>query len=167
MEVEGGMARVMVPADVFIEGKFPAVCAKTGAPADRWLAVRANYLPGWSWLLLLFGILPFLIVAAFATQRLTGMVPVSSRAADRLRQARLFRIAAFVAALGLAVAGAVADQVWLWQLAVAFLFACVLTYLLEVAWSVGGRLDPSARWVQLTGVHRDFAASVDASTRRG
>ena len=60
------MARVRVPTARFKAGDLPAVCAKTGKPADGWLEVEAMRVPSWIFLLLLFGGLPALIALLFA-----------------------------------------------------------------------------------------------------
>ena len=68
-------------------GHLPPLCAKTGEPADGFAKVVSNSTPSWTWILLLFGILPFLIVHYFTTVRIVGLVPMSDVA---LRRGRAF-----------------------------------------------------------------------------
>ena len=60
------------------------MCAKTGGPADGYAKVEFSSTPGWTLILLLFGIFPFLIAHAFASVRVDGLVPLSSVAQRRI-----------------------------------------------------------------------------------
>lgn len=53
--------------------------------ADGFTKLRVSNLPGWTWILLLFGIWPFLIAAYFATRRIDALVPMSGLALRRVR----------------------------------------------------------------------------------
>jgi hypothetical protein len=60
---------VDLPAQAVIAGAVPEVCARHGQPATRRRrTVFRSHTPKWTYLLLLFGVLPFAIVA-FALQR--------------------------------------------------------------------------------------------------
>ena len=61
------MPRARVTLERFQSGAFPDVCAKTGERAEYLGRVEASRTPDWPCLLLLFGILPYLIAAAFST----------------------------------------------------------------------------------------------------
>jgi hypothetical protein len=66
-------------------GRLPHVCAKTGEAADGSARVEFSSSPGWTLILLLFGILPFLIAEHFSRVRVVGLVPMSDVALRRLR----------------------------------------------------------------------------------
>ena len=81
------MARAAVTVEDLENGHLPAVCAKTGRAADGYATIVFTSTPGWTWILLLFGIVPFLIARYFSTQRIAGLVPMSDLA---LRRGRAF-----------------------------------------------------------------------------
>ena len=161
------MARVWVPLAAFKQGDLPPVCAKTGRPAQRWLVVRATTLASWAALpLLLLGIVPLLVALAVAP-RVDGMVPLSVSADNLLRRARIARWVL------LALTGTLVVAWWLGldlpavQLILAPLIMTLVLYGVEVAWSVGARLDHALDGVVLSGVHPGFrsaVASADTTT---
>jgi hypothetical protein len=154
------VARIAVRRDAFKEGKFPAVCCKTGRPADvsrRW---EFSNTPGWTWILLLFGIFPFLIATAFVTERFSGVLPLSTPAESRLVVAKrlvwLFGAAAVAFfALGLTSYDAVIP------IALAFAGLCVITIAIRSFLSPNANLD-GRDVVILSNVHRDFVAACHA-----
>jgi hypothetical protein len=154
------MATVAVRIEDFKAGTLPRVCVKTGAPAVANPDLTANRELGWTWILLLFGILPFFIARAYAGHRVKGFVPMSRRA---LRRARLFDLVtavAFVLGIALAVAGAAVGQPWLtWSGVVLFGLAVLATVFgTWFAWPSAVLDDEGA--VLLSFVHPDFAGAV-------
>jgi hypothetical protein len=68
-----------------LEGsRLPPVCAKTGEPTDGYAKMEFSSSPPWTWILLLFGILPFLIAHFFASVHVVGFVPMSDVAQRRV-----------------------------------------------------------------------------------
>jgi hypothetical protein len=142
-------------------GTLPPVCAKTGVSADGYTKIRFSSAPTWTWILLLFGIFPFLIAQYFATVRVEGIVPMSEVAQRRVTVFnRLF--------IGLVALGAVIIVVG-WALdteavviltglatMIAAVFAMVLTlpFVLPSSAVMG-------EWVQLSFVIERFAAELD------
>jgi hypothetical protein len=160
------MARARVATARFRAGGLPPVCAKTGEVADGWVVVHADRLPGWIFLLLLCGVLPFLIALAFASQQVSGLVPLGARANQRLRRGRMIRWAMLLLGLALvAVALVSASRVAWWAVSV-LLVGALVVYLLEVVWSVGGRLEADGEHVTLTGIHPAFRSALRADTAR-
>jgi hypothetical protein len=154
------MATAWVPLAAFREGDLPPVCAKTGEPAQRWLLVKASALPSWALLpLLLLGVVP-LLVALAVSPRVAGLVPLGVRADQRLRRARAVRWTLLAFAVAVVVAQGTRTLEVTVELAVVPLLAAVALYLVEVAWSVGGRLDRSLDGVVLTGVHPAFRSAL-------
>ncbi|MDP9185128.1 MAG: hypothetical protein M3O29_05620, partial [Actinomycetota bacterium] len=97
------MARAAATVEDLVDGHLPPVCAKTGGPADGFATIVFTSTPGWTWILLLFGILPFLIARYFSSVRIVGLVPMSDVA---LRRGRAFTLTyrGFFALAGLVIA---------------------------------------------------------------
>jgi hypothetical protein len=168
---EPAVARVRVSLEAFRNGALPAVCAKTGEPADCLLPVRAAYTPRWTWLLLLFGgFWAFLIGRGFTTEETMGLVPFSQAALARSRVEGRRRLAA-------AVLGAVLLLGILYRVAWPFAFfggCALIAFLFGFGWisvgvrgasEVGAHLDPEARTVLLWGVHERFKQAVEDGQR--
>jgi hypothetical protein len=149
----------------FERGTLPAICAKTGAAPDRDLVLRVRTLSGWTWLLLLLGVVPYLVVRYFLTREVEIALPFSARAARRLARARRSRLISLVAGGSLLMVGAATHQGAVLALSAASLAAALVACAVELALSVGGRLDRSARGILLTGVHPTFRDAVDRRQR--
>jgi hypothetical protein len=159
------MARAWVPLAAFEHRTIPALCAKTGAAPDRELVLRARTPSGWVWLLLLVGVVPYLIVRHVLTREVEIALQVSERAARRLGRARLARLIALLEAVPLLVVWAATGQGEVLALSAVCLAGALGAYAFEVGWSVGARLDWSARGILLTGVHPVFRDAVDQRHR--
>lgn len=148
-------------------GTLPQVCAKTGVPTHGWAKIRFSSAPTWTWILLLFGIFPFLIAQYFATAHVEGIVPMSDVAQRRVTVFnRLF--------IGLVALGVVVIVVGWWALdteaavilvGLAILVAAVFTMFLAMP-SVLPSGAVMGEWVQLSFVHERFAAELDRFYRR-
>jgi hypothetical protein len=143
---------------------LPPVCAKTGRPADRFLAMRARTQAGWTWLLLPLGVLPFLTVRHFARE-VTIQVPLAERVLQQLEHLRLGGLVALLETVILAGVGLIAGCRHAVLGAVAFLAAAAFMGAIKAARSVRPRLDLSARTVVLSGVHPVFRDEVDRLQR--
>ncbi len=71
------MARAAATVHDLEAGTLLPVCAKTGAAADGSATMEFSATPGWTWMLLLFGVIPFLIAHAFSTVRVGDRVRLS------------------------------------------------------------------------------------------
>jgi hypothetical protein len=117
--------------------------------------------PGWTWVLLFFGFLPFLVIRFCAGERVEGRIPVTAHAFKRQRYASRAALASLV--LGpVAVVWGIADG----RFGIAwFGLVCVIGAavgaLLSEHWWVG--LLPARRRsnIVMTRVHRNFALAVD------
>jgi hypothetical protein len=153
------MATVAVSIKDFKEGTLPRVCVKTGAPAVANADITANREIGWTWVLLLFGILPFFIARALAGHRVKGYVPMSRRALRRARMFDLLTAGTFVLGIALAAAAAALGQSWLaWTGAVLIGLSVLAT--IVGTWFVwpSAVLDDEGA-VLLSLVHPDFASA--------
>jgi len=149
------MARVWIPIVTAELDALPAVCARTGEPADRFLALSARARAGWTWWLLPLGVLPFLVVRHFAPE-VTVLVPLASGAGRRFERLRFAGQLALVEAIVLAGAGLLGGSRDVLLAGFTFLGAAGLVRTLEVAHSVRATLDLSARGILLIGVHPVF-----------
>ena len=165
------MAAVTVFVDDAVRGRFPPVCAATGAPASRLVRVDSQ-VGGPSplvWLLLLAGppgwVLLVVLLACCRTESLSVSVPYSDEVLARARRVRRVR---WVSALVAVCAAAVAVSGWLllvsvWlTLALAAAMVAVVAHGVLVFDGVSTQLDASRRWVTIGGVHADFANAVRA-----
>ncbi|MFZ0919516.1 MAG: hypothetical protein WB807_12925 [Candidatus Dormiibacterota bacterium] len=167
---------VTVPVAYFEEGRLPAVCVMTGAPATSNLRRRYSTTPGWvgclffvSWLALLF--------AWVATRRsATGYLPASNAVAVRVqrrhdatvRLAALGGVAwiAIIPVSAITVLSPVAHPLGLAlgvAGSVAFICSGVASIMEGAALGVQGRIVEDgfgARWVQLRGVHPAFSRAL-------
>jgi len=136
--------------------RFPPVCAKTGLPAEVDVARTFVWVPGWTWILILFGIFPFLIARYFAARRVTVELPATAEVDGRRRNANIITTSICAGAIVLVVFSA-------WQqlsggyLLVGALLVAALVYRavrLYAHW-VGGYLQEET--LVLTRVHPRFA----------
>ena len=153
------MARTAARVEDFEAGRLPSVCAKTGEVADGFTAIAVTSTPSWTWLLLLFGIFPFLIARAFSATRVVGFVPMSEVALRRGRAFTwtyrgFFLFGALVLAFGWIIDMDVL-AVGVGALAAAIIFTSVGWLFV---WPTG-RLDGD--WVGLFHVHKRFARALD------
>lgn len=151
--VEVDRARFREGADV------PHVCVLSGREADGTTEFRLSYTPGWTFILLLFGILPFFVASWFAAQRVTLHLPVERAARDRLRGRRQLAAVGFAGGLAAVVGGLAMSSTVLTWAGVALALAGLLW--LAVAPNVPRwrpTTDPST--LRLGGVHPDFIVAL-------
>src|ERR1039457_1213489 len=144
-----GEDTVTVPANYFKEGRLPAVCVVTGAPATSNLRRRFGTTPGWvgclffvSWFALLIALVA---VATWIVIIPVALIPALAPAANPL---------------GLALAGAGL---------VALVGSAVASSLESATLGIQGRVVENgfgARWVQLRGVHSAFSRALAARLGR-
>jgi hypothetical protein len=70
------MAKVELSRDDAEDGRLPEVCMKCGAQSWKQKSRTFSWYPPWVGVLILGGILPFVIVAAVLTKRMTVRVPL-------------------------------------------------------------------------------------------
>lgn len=155
------MARVVVPTETLERGEFPPVCCKTGEPAERYVRWQFRDTPRWTWVLLPFGVLPFLIASAFTERRFDGVLPTSRWANDRARLARRMCWLFGLASIALIAIGTIQGVVSAFAIGAAFGVLWLVCIGLSFAWSPNAR--PRGQGVQLLNVHRDFVTAVDAA----
>lgn len=95
------VASVQVCESTFRVVPLPAVCVKTGTPTADALTIRGSAAPGWSWAMLVFGFLPWL-VANLATSK-PYAIEVPMRAVVWRRHRRVRRAALYLIGTGVAL----------------------------------------------------------------
>lgn len=172
---------VIVPAGDFADGRLPAICAVTGAPASANLRRRYAGTPQWVRVLFLINWAALIVAYLFMHLEVTGRLPVTAAIAVRVARVNQAGSLAFFAGIVAAILAAVAGSVlggtggtvavaMLLSLAViAFLAAFITTVLASHALGgIKGNVTKDGfgtRWVQLRGVHPAFVQAV-ADTRR-
>ena len=155
----------MVHATASVEdlksGHLPSVCAKTGEPATGFSTVRISHLPGWTWILLLFGIWPFLIAWFFATRRIDASIPLSDLALRRVRAYTLTYAVLGTLALALVFIGLFGEHPSLVWTGIITLLVTLL--FIAVGWlfvyPTGRFLDED--WISLSFVDERFATALN------
>lgn len=74
-----GSRGIELRRDVAGSGDLPRVCMRCGAPADELVSKNFSWHPGWVFVLLLFGVLPFIIVALMTMERTQVLAPMCAR----------------------------------------------------------------------------------------
>jgi hypothetical protein len=153
------LARAAATVEDLKEGRLPPVCAKTGEAADDYVPIEFNSTPGWTWILLLFGIILFLIARAFSTIRVVGLVPFSEVARRRRRAFNWLCVGFLLVSVVVLVIGIRTDTAVVLT-GVAMLIATALVALLGVPFVVPfGQV--VGDWVWLSFVDRRFADALD------
>jgi len=158
------MARAVITVDRLEHGDLPPICCKTGERTRLAVQRRHRVIPGWTWALLPL-VIPFVVVALLSTRR-TVMVsmPMSRRAARRLRTAeRLAAGCLFLAVLSalLILAGATGDLRLPWAVPGGLFALTALAYAASRMLWVGVDLSyTTARLVHLSRLHPRFAEAV-------
>lgn len=153
------MARILVRRGMFERGEFPPVCCKSGAHGDVYSAWEFSHMPRWTYVLILFGILPFLVASAFATVRLRGVLPISTPVQGRLKTARRWVWAFGIGAVVLGIVGMASSSPAALAPAAIALVAWLATVACVWVWSPNARLDADDV-VELTNVHRGFVEAI-------
>jgi hypothetical protein len=166
----GGNTEVTIWASQMRPGGLPAICVKSGEPADRWMKRRYATAPRWTLVLLLagvvlVGVLPYLIVRAIVSVKATGQLPFAAPVANRLRLLSAGGLVVLLAGVVLLVGGLTANSGAV-ALVGGLLFFLALG-LLIAAGAMAPRAEvriqpgvPNDRVVVLKRVHPNFAQAV-------
>jgi hypothetical protein len=152
-----------VAIDIRKLDELPALCVKTGVPTNTSRSQGFGDIPGWTLLLIFWGVIPFLIAAGFARRKVTVELPVSEDTLRRTRLVDLGSISGLVLGIGLLVTALLTGtSAWAW-------LGITLAGVTLVAGAVGrhlvwvsGRLEGEVLW--LYGVDPSFAQAVEPLT---
>jgi hypothetical protein len=136
------------------------LCAKTGVPTETAKSQEFADIPGWTLLLIFWGLIPFLIAAGFARRKVRVTLPASADTLRRIRFVDLGSVAGLALGVGLLMSALLTDEsAWAWggiTVALVTLLGGAVTR--RVVW-VSGRLDGDV--LRLYGVHPLFAREVE------
>lgn len=170
------MAEVRVPRADFEAGRFPPVCAVTGAPADGQVVCHFATPIGAKWLLLVLGVIPFVLVWAWTRRPITGEVPITeavfvearARSRQRARRASLLTLVAVVGGLLFSltepVIGATGPALGRTLSLACLAYWCwALVQVIHDRQIVRGHVDPDDGDIVLVDADPKFASAVDHS----
>jgi uncharacterized protein YacL len=160
------MASVSVFVDDAVQGNLPGVCLRTGGPANRLVKHESGVGGAGASLLLIFlgpvGWIALVILATWRREVLTVWLPYSDAAIAREQLPRQVRTAGLIGAVvSILLAVTMSSVAAIWVVLAVLCGVAALVANIVLYWGAPGiRLDASRRWVTLTNVHADFAASV-------
>jgi hypothetical protein len=143
------------------------MCCKTGGPAGGTIVLRTRAMPAWTWILLFFGVLPFLVAWVFAGVDLAGRLPISRDALDKASRVKQIGWGGGLIAAGTFIAALALDAPWLTPLAAAGLVIAVAAGVALWWYIPDARPLDQGRRVEILHVHRDFVDTVRAESRTG
>ena len=140
------------------DAELPDRCVKTNVPADgHQVQIRLGWHHPALYLLLLWGVIPYFIVAAFVRTSVTVRVGVSKDAFNSTRRWYIAFWLLVAGALGMCLAAIYLTSLLLWVV-LALLVAAVVVYLsgARIVWAT--RMGHGYVWID--GVNRDYLASL-------
>jgi hypothetical protein len=169
------MASIQLSRDEAEEGDLPDVCMCCGEPATVRKRYRFTAHPPWIYVLLPFGYVPYVIVAAVLTEHVRCYTLFCPRHKNHWRRRTLIIWGAFVAMLALiagsfALVGALSDQLSKATQNILFGSLCVGSVVLVLSWLISIPIiqvtaihpaNVSECWLTLKGVSPAFADAVD------
>lgn len=157
------MARITVAYDALERGQFPPVCCRTGDHTDHYVRLRFTDTPGWTWVLLPFGVLPFIVARLFVTTTYDGVLPLSQEAENRIKALARAALVAGVAGVASIVAGLLTSGSGLAVIGLALLGVGVVCVIAGTIASPDTKRDVARGAVELRNVHRDFVRTIEAA----
>ena len=128
-------------------GELPRLCAKTGVLTETTKRQEFGDIPGWTLLLIFWGLIPFLIAAGFARHKVTVDLPASDDTLRRIRLVDLGSVAELVLGIGLLVSALLTQEgAWAWAGIVAVVTLVSGAVARRIVW-VTGRLDGDVLWL--------------------
>lgn len=157
-DTDGDAMKTWISLEDLQTGDLPDVCVVTGEDADGLVDFTFRFLPAWTWLLLLFGVFPFLIATMFATQAILGEVPVRAEILERYHRRRRAGLIAASAGIVMLATALIAWQEWLAATGTLALFVGIVAS----RGFIGGRPDKAGVWVNVSRVHPKFVQALEA-----
>lgn len=157
------MARITVAYEAVQRGQFPPLCCKTGVHTDNYVRWRFVYSPRWTWVLLPFGIIPFIIARMFVTEEFDGVLPMSPKVVRRLNRLRLLTPIAGLLGIAGIVGGALVATTGLAVAGVVLLAIAALCLLAGTIMSPDCHRDLDRGAAELSSVHRRFVQTIEAA----
>lgn len=159
------LAETAVALQDFRENRLPPVCVRTGRPSSTTIRITYDSIPGWTAVLLPFGVLAALLAATFSQVRVGGALPMSRSVTRRWQWlTRLRRISGWLTVSLFVVGGIAASEALLWA-CIAALVVFVLSGAVVLLIVPPGRPDTDSGILKLKRVHPAFAAAVEGRSR--
>jgi hypothetical protein len=139
---------------------LPGICVKTGVPTTRTRSQEFAEVPGWTLLLIFWGVIPFLIAAGLARRKVNVDLPATEETLRSTRRVDRGSILGLVLVVGLLAAAWITRETGLVIAAAALLLVTLFgsSIARRLVW-VTGRLEDDVLW--LYGVHPTFAREVE------
>jgi hypothetical protein len=115
---------LVVPEIAVQTGDLPRICVISGRPTDNFVKMRWSWAPAWTYIFVLAGILPVLVIRYFAGTRSAGFLPIHRDVQRKRRRQGVLAVLGFLGGLAVFIAAAALSS--------------GLTALLGVALIVGG-----------------------------
>src|SRR5262245_12945514 len=84
------MATIRVMRDEAGGDDFPDMCVRCGEPTEERSWQTFAWMPGWVWIFLFMGLLPFLLAALFTRKTMTVDVPVCHQHRNHWRDRKMY-----------------------------------------------------------------------------
>ncbi len=162
------MATVQVPAHWLAQNYLPPICARHGGPATS--AVTRKFStrpPGWSYVLILIGVLVFVIVVMALQYSLSTALPACAECRQDRRRFIGYALSGWVAAIALTVVSFTTTSGALIVLGLLAVVGALVFSFVGDSFRVSGHVSADRGWVNLKGVHATFAAAIDNAVRPG
>jgi MFS family permease len=156
------MARITVATEALTQGQFPPVCCKTGVHTDDYVRITFVETPGWTWILLPFGFIPFLIARLFVTTEFDGVLPMSPPFVRRMGRLRRVAQIAGVAGVGCLIAAMFVstELAVLGFVLIGIAAACLIA---STIMAPDAKRDVGRGAVEIKSVHRRFVETIEAA----
>jgi hypothetical protein len=161
------MAKVQVPAHWVAANYLPPICARHGGPSTS--VVKRKFStrpPGWSYVLILVGVLIFAIVAMALQFSVRTSLPACAECSRDRRRFIGLALSGWVAAIILTVVASTATTSAALVVLGLLALACALVFsFVGDSFRVSGHVTADRAWVNLKGVHATFAAAINNALR--
>jgi hypothetical protein len=154
------MSTVTVSRAQLHGGALPPICIVSGRAADGTVTATFSRLPTWTYLLLLAGIVPFVIAALFAPERLRAEVPVHAATLEGYHRLSRRILLSWVFVLAFGAAAIFTTTGWLWFGAAVGIVVLAVSLAQRTHGWVEARPVSGTPLVELRRVSPEFAAAV-------
>ena len=140
-------------------GDLPSVCVVTGLPTDRVVGVTFTWAPSWTWVLLLFGIVPCLIARWFTAREIFCVLPLDATAHTQYRSRRRGIVNGIAAGIALVIVSAATQTPALAWMGFTVIVGAGLALLWLMLWFVAVEPASEPGHLVVRRAHRRFAAA--------
>ncbi len=147
----------------FAQGNLPAVCARSGLATNNFVAVRLGHAPQWLLVFLIFGLLPYFLLASIITEKTEGYLPVHPDIIERTALKRRISLLVIGAGFACFVAGLFlgAEVLAMLSLLAGLTGMCGLVFVSRTYGVTGSIMESNRQWFTLQNVHPNFAGPIE------